>query len=597
MPPTSLGNFPRRWLDSNTIGSRAGLRAEEARRVACGPPYGGYTPDLVAGVSSLGDGEDVHGLIPKGGGLTHDDGWAKVDSARLPLGAASLPSSTAQALTGLFMSFDPTVPSPVRLAVTCRGSDTLARLYELSASNGQWTHRAAQDAARDMDASTAADALVDWAYFPPATSAASAKTGCAVFTDNSNQIMRYPSSASTTTYDIFDQSGTYKAKSVEVSEDRVLALNVDVPTDGRIMNRLIWTNKGAAASFNLSGTGAGRADFIDIKGQGLAVKNLGQLVVLYFDSAVVILERTGIATDPFRRRYTSEDRGLLSTHSVVKLGSGVHFGLFTDGWFFFDEQTRWEEAGVRTTDGGSFHKWHKTFYELLDWDNRDRVVCAYDAVNRFVRISFPTRGNSNPNLVWTYDLLTDTVWPDENYGSNAPNCWGRWFDIAETGTTIDNLPGDIDDLSSPIDSYSPTRGRERLLHGTIGGNVFRHDPFLVSQDGSLPVYRYQSKLIQVGGTHLQKTGKRLVVGYKRIQPTSGDSPSPITAVLRADSGQSSQRSIPQTKGAVSTTQTDWVAGQVSGIHLGWDVSGVAPVEITSTDMLVTVLGRNIATDT
>lgn len=592
--PTQLGVSQRRYTDSNTIGSKSALRAEEAQPINVGPPFGGYTPDLVPAIAGLGDAEAAQGFIQKGGALIQDDGFSRVDSARLPLGEGTLPSTTAQAVTGLFASYSMVDAGPLRLALTCRGSDTLGRLYELAASTGQWTHRAAQDAARDMDVATDAADLFDAAFFPIATTGGS-PTGTAVFTDNSNQIMRFPSSAAATTYDIFDQTGTYLAKSVEVSEDRVLALNVSVGGT-RTVNKLIWTNKGASASFALAAAGAGQANFTDVKGQGLRVMNLGQLVALYFDSAVVVLQRTGVALDPFRRLYTSNDRGLISTHSVVQLGSGIHFGIFSDGWFFFDDQARWEEVGIRSTDGGSFHKWHKTFYELLDWENRSRVVTVYDPVNRFVRIAFPTRGNSTPDMVWTYDLLTDSVWPDDGYGTKAPNIWGSWHDIAQTGTTIDNLVGNIDDLALAIDDYSSTRGRYRVLHGTAAGLVFKHDPVLTTQDSATPSCRYTSHKVQVGGAHRQKTAKRLVVGYNRVQSATGGNPSPITAKLLADSGQESARSIPQTKGAVGTTQTDWVSGQVSGVHVGWEVSGSAPISITSIDMLVTVLGRNIATD-
>lgn len=594
-----LGLFGRRYLDSNTMGSRASLRAQLAVPVPCGPSYGGYCPDLVPQLSTLSDAQLLTGLVTRGGGLTQDDGFSRIDPTRLPLGDSTPPASPGFPVVGLFQSYDVSAPGPVRLAVTS-SDGTNSRLYELA--SGVWTHRAAESSVgdRDMDNPTTAADLVDWAFFPPAVSAGTNR-GCAVFTNNSDRIMRYPGVTTATTYDEFDQSGAYLAKSVEVAEDRVLALNVSEAGTRRI-NRLLWTHKAAAPSFSTVNVGAGFADFVDVKGQGLKVMNLGQLVALYFESAVVVLQKTRVDVDPFRRVFTSHDRGILSTHSVVQLGSGVHFGIFTDGWFFFDDQARWEEVGVRTANGTAFHKWHKTFYELLDWENRSRVVCIYDPVNRFVRISFPTRGQTNPDMVWNYDILTDSVWPDEGYGSAAPNIWGTWFDVATAAGTWATpgatVPGSTpwDSVPGVWDDYAATRGRYRTLHGTTSGLVFKHDPFIVTRDGSLGAYRYKSPQLAVGGTALQRTAKRLIVGYERQISSGGSDPSPISTTLHADSGQSATRAIPQTKGQAGTFQTDWVAGQVSGVHVGWEISGTAPITIASVDLMVTLLGRNLASD-
>lgn len=595
--PSRLGTLGRRYLDSNSIGTKTALRGEQAQPIPIGPPFGGYTPDLVAPVAGLASATYCTGLISKGGDLQQDDGFAKVDSARLPLGASTLPSGTPQAITGLFSSFDVSgTPGPMRLAMTCKGSDTTGRLYELQNSNGQWAHRAAQGA-NTFGGTTTAATLFDYTYFPPAQSAA-VTTGCAVLTNNVDQIMRYPSSAATTTYDLFDSSASYIAKSVEVSEDRVLALNVNV-AGTRYTTRLIWTNKGATPSFNTANVGAGFSDFLDVKGQGLKVMNLGQLVALYFDSAVVVLQRTGIATDPFRRLYTSNERGLLSTQSVVQLGSGVHFGIFTDGWFFFDDQARWEEIGITQVSGVNLHKWHKTFYELLDWENKSRVTCVYDGVNRFIRIAFPTKGNTNPDMVWNYDLLTDSIWPDVNYGALAPNCWGSWYDIAQTGTTWDSFSGSQTFDSPPLnawDSYAGTRGRYRVQHGTTSGLVFKHDPQLVTRDGATGTYSYSSNQVPVGSNGLQKTSKRLVISYTRQVNSSGGNPPPITGTLSADSGQSSSRTFQQTKGALGTNQSEIIAAQVSGTNMGWAVSGSHPIKITGAEIHITGRGQMNATD-
>lgn len=585
MPPSRLGTFGRKYLDPNTIGSRSKLAQQQAQRIPIGPPFGGYCPDLAKTLLDWRDATAMTALIERSGILEIADGYSRIDNARLPLGDDSPPAATGRPITGIFQSLNTATKDPVRIALTS-GPDVTppitdgGRVYVWSFSTSQWEHKAYSGAGNALtgDATNPEKILFDATFFGTATG------GWCVFTNNVDEIMRYPDGAGTG-YVEFDTSGDYIAKSVESSEDRILALNVSVGGT-RKLTRLIWTNKAAAPSFSTANAGAGDADFDEVKGQGLRVMNLGRLVALYFDTAVVLLSRTGILVDPFRRFYSSHDRGLLSTHSVVNLGSGLHFGLFSDGWFFLDESGQWREAGLRARDGVSFHKWHRTFYELLDWQNRDRVVCGYDPVNRHIKIAFPSKGNSSPDQVWCYDLMGDRLWVDNTYGTNTPNCWGLFQEEAVTGEAWSAITSTWASEGRTWDSLESTRGRIRVIHGTTDGLVFLHSPNLVTRDSTLPTYSYTSP--QLGTSDSIQNARKLIVSYKRKLSTVGGDPPPVNATLSANSGQSQTSSLQQDEGELGTNQSAFVSGVVAGSEVGWAISGTAPLSVQGLELHVTV---------
>jgi hypothetical protein len=81
---------------------------------------GGYVPDINPKLLTLEDAKSCVGCVSKHGILTQDDGFAKVDSASLPLGAAS-----SGAITNISVA-NPTVVTDVAHGLTSGDTITIA---------------------------------------------------------------------------------------------------------------------------------------------------------------------------------------------------------------------------------------------------------------------------------------------------------------------------------------------------------------------------------------------------------------------------------------------------------------------------------------
>jgi hypothetical protein len=338
--------------------------------------------------------------------------------------------------------------------------------------------------------------------------------------------------------------------------------------------RVRGTNVSATPTLDPSVTGTFIMDLDDVHGEGLRILQLGDKLACYFDTGVIFLLPTLVSTAPYVKQVRTTSRGLLSTHALVDVGSGVHFGIFNDGWFFLDSTGRWIEAGTRTVEGKTHHKWRETFYSLLNWDERARVVVGVDHTDRSIRIAFPTGSNSDPDTVWTYDVERDTVWP-QNYGDYPPNAWGSFDDVA-TDETWATISGTWDSIGSSAtwSQYGQRTARTRQVHGTTGGLVFRHDASLASQDGESTIYQWENHASNRGLPAMNRRSDRLHVGYTRIEPD----PSAITAKIKSPDA-SVEDSIAQTKGGDGDREVDFITGRVNHQRLGFGVSGMLPVRL------------------
>jgi hypothetical protein len=543
------------------------------------------------------DFKRVVGSINRDGILGPDDGWAHYhdpDSATLYLGDTSPPSSWAnrEPVVGLFQYRDAQPLSPNRFAVT---ADTVGHLYECVAGN-TWTHRAftAGSAAITGDET----ALVQFAFHSPGD--------FMVFTNDDDVVYQYPCNTAANTYTDFNQAAgppdpshstldfgavnySFKARSIESFNGRLVFLNteeagVDYP------RRLRGTNVAAEPNLDPAATPAGAfiQDYDRIKGEGVCVKALGQQLALYFSDGVAFAYPTLQPTAPFRRHYVSTTRGLLGTHSVVDVGGGRHFGIFTDGFFFLDTTGQWIEAGVRTIQGRRAHKWHQTFYQQLDWDSRNRVVCIYDISRRLVRISWPDEDMEQgeaPNRIWNYHIDTDTMWEDD-YGDMRVNIWGEFDD--EEGDVVwnDMLTDTWSTTWSSWASLSGKVGISRIVHGTTDGLVVGHNPGLVQRDGpeipstpDTPTYLIESHQLDLDVPTGVKTTDKLHVHYRRVEGLGGVDPPQISVQVENNHGDQVDTNINQTKGTHDTDHVDFAAGRVAGERLGFRVSGSHPAKI------------------
>ena len=584
--------------------------------------WGGYVPDINPKFLSLSDAKECSGVVSKGGILKQDDGFAKVDSASLPLGAASSgvvtdisidnPTEVTDVAHGLIGGDTVTVASSnstpvidgsrviyrltadkftVPVNVTGQGTSatwtlaanpavvglfqyrnnaqtlhrlamTTGRLYLLS--SGTWTPQPL-DTSTTTAISTSKEKLADGAFYQLADK---------FYFCNDDDIVWYYDGSK---YGRIEANENFKARSVEAFADRLNFFNVTDTGGTARPYRLQFTNINAAP--DLTSAGSGYIDFTEMESEGLRVETLGDMLACYFRNGVVLLQRTLLSSVPYNQNIVSTQRGLLSTHSLVNIGSGLHFGIFTDGWFFLDSNGRWTEAGVKNLGGRLERKWNETFYTSLDWSNRDRVCLTYDPINHFIRIAFPSAGGSgDPDEVWTYSIKNDAVWKNDYATYGDVNCWGEFEDESGgyTYATISTHPdGDAyDDLEHIryVDLAAHT-GQRHVVHGTIEGYVYRHDPLLITKDGDTPSWEWQSYELDLGSPTIPKTADKIWVEYER------QSAAPQLEVKVNGQGEQQSANLTLDQGSLNEYQEDYVGFRLTASRLGIELGGSAPVEL------------------
>lgn len=582
---TKLAQIGYRRGDPNGQVSRAASTQLGSQVKWLRGPWPGFEPDLNPAQVTPGAALETISMIDREGTLTHQNGFTRVGTAELPLGDTSPPAIAADAEPVVCIAEGRTKATQAvrRYAIT---SDTAANgrghFYELVA--GVWTHRT-------FNNTSGGNAYTGAAGDPAATLCDSAHYVTADYTvfagGQGNLLYRFPGLTITTEYEALAGLGSLTslaANSVLFSEER---LHVFGTTEGVTFypTRWRWTSKGASGQFDPTLTGAGFVEVGELGGEGLAIRNIGTKIALYTTQGVQFARRTAQTTDPFAKDYTCYDRGLLSTGSIVNVGSGVHFGIFTDGWFLLRYDGVWEERGL--TDKG-FHKWQREFYGTLDWDNKRRITCAFDENNSWVYIAFPQAGNSSngPSMVWVYDVLHDTCWPAPNW-QYKPNIFGVLTEESAVGATWGSLTSAWSSYSASWGSYESQTGQRRVLHGTGGqpgdtgaGLVFVHSPAEIEQDGVLPNYSYKAHYFT--GSQSDKYSKldALHVQYTRLQADNGAEPTPISLAIENENNRLKVGTVSHTKGSPNTQQVDFASpGAVSGVQHRFTVSGTAPVKL------------------
>lgn len=583
--PTKLGQFLYRRFDHQSRGSRAAGPGLRPNVIWIRGPWPGWEPDLNPNQATPGAARDTLGMIDREGTLTHQNGFEKVGSAYLPLGGTSPPDvGSEEPVVCIAMGRTKSTQAVRRYAIT--GDSTLGHFYELVA--GVWdeipfdTNASSGPAGIVCDSSDPASTLFDSAHYSEAD--------YTVFASGSaNGLIRFPGIVATE-YEYLAGLGsltTLTANSVCRAEERLHAFGT-VENGTSFPTRWRWTNKGASGAFDPTGTGAGFADLAsELGGEGIAVRQLGPKMALYTTTGTLLARRTNQTTDPFAKDYVAEGRGLLSTHSVAQIAPGIHFGIFTDGWFMLRSDGTWNELGV--TDKG-YHKWRREFYGSLDWTNRKRVICEYDENDHWVYIAFPQTGaaGNGPSVVWVYDIINNTCWPAPDW-TYKPNVFGGIVEEASTGLTWGDFTGiPWSSGTGSWGSYESTTGQRRVLHGTANGLVYVHLPSLVTQDGVLPSYRYQSHYFAGEAPEAHKKIDGLYLGYTRVQDADAADPSPVSLSYQNEDGTQAIGAIEQTKGTVNTEQVDFTnPGAVSGLQHRFVVSGTTPIKIGAVGVQIT----------
>lgn len=604
MAPTKLGNFGYRRFDYRGQGSRSlGAQRGSPQVAWLHGPWPGWEPDIDDSSADAGAAALCSNVIDREGVLTHQNGFSRIDSTRLPLGDTTPPAIAADAepVVGLFQGITNATQAYRRYALTADTSGNgRGHFYELV--SGVWTHRAfgggggtpggeAYTGESDPGAT-----LADFAHFGAGDytvfSSGAKGRGLAA----GSYLYRFPGVAAATDYELLPNVGvvTLDANSLLSSEERIHAFGT-TENGTYFPGRWAWTSKGANAQFDRTVTGAGFADLNEFGGEGLCVRNIGPKIALYLDTGVQFARRTGQATDPFAKDYAVYGRGLLGTHALCEVGENVHFGIFTDGWFLLNSAGQWEERGKAQRSG--YKKWHREFYGTLDWSNRKRIICQYDAVSRWIYIGFPQAGvaGNAPSTVWIYDLDLDTVWPAPDY-ANMPNSFGTYTEETVAGLRWSDITTPWTGTPGSWASYESQVGTRRLIHGTELGLVMIHSPSVVVRDGILPTCSYRLK--HLAGTRPDQFRKvdAAYVEYTSLAGVGGLTPAPLSLAYQSESGKLVSGTVSHAKGLANTKQIDFVSGAVSGLNHNLTVSGQAPLKISGLGLQVYEEGTEVRKD-
>ena len=618
MPPSSLGyNQPksesRAQAVADVVSAVQPLRAQA--------PWQGFVPDLDVAHLGASAARDIEGLIPRGdeSGLGEVmgkfPGFNHVDSTYAATGTGVLGdhANTTNDITGLFMfartngsgliagEFDDTT-----IAIT-GGNDTTAgscQVYRIKPSTGLWDEiteggggtpaSIALTGSYPGKVASSLAQLMSFAVMPASPTlragltAVDAGTPTLVFTNNHDNVKMYAvqaggSSEDGTYEDLTEALGTgtsgFKARSVTAWGDRLNFLNTS-ESGSRHRQRLRRTAIGDPDP-DPALDGSGAIDFQDFQEDGLRVEGLGNVLACYFGDGVAFVRRTFQSVSPYTTQIITKSRGLLSTHSLADLGGGIHFGLFTDGWFFLNENGQFQEAGIASIDGIPTPKWRDTFFNRLDMDERDRIDVRYVAREQQIYMTLPMDGATENQEVWVYDIKGDRVFtrtiPATKFGSTNLQL--------SSGTTIGSLAGTIGSLSGIIGSFAPTFGLESFIHGTATGMVVAHDKDLTTiidtanGGNATESWKYSTVLTGLGGPRFLKTVREIIIEFVLV--TSGS----FTVKLIGNAGNRSEtQTFTIDSGANGDVQTLIRGFRYSNSQIAMEITGSIPVNFRSIDI-------------
>jgi hypothetical protein len=485
-------------------------------------------------------------------------------------------SGQAEAIVGL-MEFTPTnTVTPTQVAITAANA-SVGHLW--SFSGGAWSPVHYSHADTNEHTSTSSD-LFDWAFFPWLNDRTGTGNGQVVFCNDrsGDSVYVYPDEDSEYKDLTHSIGSTTNARSVCRYTERIVLFNT-IENAVRYSQRVRF---GPIAGIDFTASGSGTIEISGTDGKGVKCLPIGSYVALYLEDGVAFMRGTGVPTAPFEIDYVSKERGLIGTFAVVDIGGGTHFGLFTDGWFFLNSSGGWTEAGVMFQQGSMMRKWTRTFYEKLDWPNRNLTTIAHDRRQNEIRICFPVLGGDYE--IWHYKIETNTIWPD-SYGSRNPTYWGDWQDTRSALTWANVDTYQVDPSAPVLDSWEAARlqgvlwsygediGQENLTHGTSTGYVYQQQVDLTTRDSEDFTYSWQSHRVDTGDLAAYTLLDKLYIEYERLAATS---PNPINVTLLMDSN-TDVRSIAQDKGSVGETQVEYVNAHRSGQRFGYLVGGTTPV--------------------
>lgn len=499
----------------------------DATRVRTGPPWGGTVLDLNTQILDQRVFADSSNLIAAGEVLTAPPGWVAFEdeagTAPLPLGGVGHVFGTdpGQPILGMGRVALLAGQEEENLAVTAKSGGTNGTLFRYGSGN-VWTEVTAGGTAIVVDDT----AVVQSAVYPIA-STITGRRGLFVWTtglgSSGQSVYYYPSAVNT--YNNFPIPNTnpydytpFQARSVAANLERLYFGNTvenGTPYPQRVRWTIpSWTTVSADNLGAPSQVGMGAIDFPEFKGQLIKILPLKNSVVVYFEDGVGVLENTFNAIAPHRKRILTHRRGLLGDNAVVEVEAGLHFGLFTDGWFFFDGEG-WKEAGVTDVGGIGSHKWINTFFSQLNQAKSNRISLGYDQRLRHIHITFPAGNATYPNTYWIYDIRGDRIWPQSagTATGGTPRIFENYREVTKAGTTWATATGTWAGAgAAPWGSFDASLGKLPLCHGAGDGTIWQHDPSVYTRDGGGVAWSMQINT-DFGDPFLNKTWLRKALEY------------------------------------------------------------------------------------
>lgn len=369
--------------------------------------------------------------------------------------------------------------------------------------------------------------------------------------------------------------GDFIARSVELWGDRVNFFNTS-ENGVRYPRRLRRTAIGNADP-DPANDGSGAIDLEGFSGEGLRVESLGSVLACYMEDGVAFIRRTGQSASPYIVQEVTNTRGLLSTHSLCNLGGGIHFGLFTDGWFYLTENGEFREVGLANVDGVSTHKWMDTFFNRLNMNLRARIDVRYDHRNRWIWMTLPLDEETENNEVWVYDMQGDRLFTR----AISATKFGATNVQLRAAQTVDSLSGSIDDLLGSVDSYGAAFGVTQMIHGSRTGHVYVHDKDshlevnVISGALQSPGWDYTTVLTGHDYPQELKSAREVFVESYVYSQLS------FTSTLQDESGRTSSVSLVPSASDVGSVATLVGAHRFAGAQLQHTLSGNAPFGMRS----------------
>ncbi len=595
-------------------------------------PWQGYSPDIPPILVDIAFFEDVSGLVPYHGKLTLDAGYEKYEdpaeapTLTLPLGGNNTNPATPTDSTALTNTTSALAQPIIGFAEIIRRDTTTDRnwlycitgvsekggsaaisgfVWAYDPTNEIWVNCPWSNQSTGAEIKADRDQLYDTVFYPFGGTAIGGgdRPGMLVICDTTKGDEVYivdPGENNVAgdaqppgNYDTFGQfgGGDFFATSVEVIDGRVCFLNT-TEAGSEEKNRVRYTDVRATAP-SFTAAGAGSVDWGDFKGDGLRILRIADMGACYFTDGVGFLRRNFQQARPFLLQYLVTTRGLLSTFAVTPISEDMHFGIFTDGWYFLKADGSFLEAG--NAQGSQNNKWFDTFYNSVDNDNIHRLVISYDRYYHRIRVSWPDQ-LSGEQVIWIYDIDTDSVWPDQSYDAVS---WGITDPVLDPGAgNWEDQSGSWSDFTGRWIDQGPVFGDRTVIHGSTEGYVFVRNNNVTTQsdDGTgLP-----AEISWRISTHKPEFGdpQAMVGAYQtRIMHEGLNSSVPFTLGVVDHQGMVTVQGLDMQTGDVldvGVAVSQYTNFQVVSPRLGMSLSGVGPAVIHSLQMtLVPELGLEI----